>query len=111
MNKKIVGILVCLLFVGVGVFQSISALAKNDVKEDSSKTTSQSLWPPKFPVVGIMKVINSSNEDLYVRAIFVIWPFFAMKPFKYYRLAGFSGYANNYIVYGICYDIYEILSP
>jgi hypothetical protein len=113
----VIGILFLLLV--VGLVPTISAIAINDVKEDSSKYTPQTLWPPsrRYFVIGIMEVI-SSNTDFYnnlqVRAIFPILPiltYYPMKPFQYYEIKNFEGYYSNYIVIGRCYAWCTIAPP
>jgi hypothetical protein len=109
----VIGIL--FLFLVVGLVPSIGAIVKNDVKEDLSKSTSQSLWPPsrRSFVVGIMEVIYSNDFHNYlnVRVIFPIWSFGFMIPFKYYQIKNFTGYYSNYIVVGSCSSWMEIPPP
>ncbi|MCJ7571086.1 MAG: hypothetical protein MUO82_04320 [Candidatus Thermoplasmatota archaeon] len=113
MNKKIIGILVCMLFVGYGVFPTISASTKNYVKEDLSKfnITQQ---PKNHLVIGIMKCIGSSSEyDIKAEVIFTLLlinngygnfqPFFVPKG-SVLLLNEFEGFAKLFILFGRCLD-------
>ena len=113
----VIGIL-CLLLV-VGLIPLSSAIAKNVVKEDPSKSTSQSLWPypgKRYVIVGIMEVISSNDfyNFIHVRVIFPIWPIWlilTMKPFQYYEIKNVTGYYTNYFVFIGCSSWCKISPP
>ena len=113
----VIGIL-CLLLV-IGLTPLSSAIAENVIKEDSSKSTSQSLWPDpgkRYVIVGIMEVISSNDfyNFIHVRVILPIWPMWlilTMKPFQYYEIKDVTGYYTNYFVFIGCSTWCKISPP
>ncbi len=105
MNKKIVGILVCLLFVGVGVFPSISAGSEDYVKEKLSESNLPILLNQPTWIAGWMREVSDKGDYIEIKTAiaFIIitgYDVEALIPNNIYYLWDFEGIAKEHIVIG-----------
>jgi len=107
---KTLALSIVILFIGSGVFPTVSGSIENKYKKDISESSLQLSLADILLVAGLMNVINKTSEYLEVITILGFWikkglygGFF--QPNESLLIYGFRGYTLGRIVFGVCNNI------